>query len=170
MRKYHRSVQIGQLLCSVHLSPSLLLLSPLFLVLQLFPMAEQRIGSVPLVEPAEEVRALVLRLCSALLRGKSAEIFGCEVSIFVVRFLFSRFCLLFSPLPMVFVSSRASLLLRAVPLPFSVIPRELFPLSLLLHLEAGLDCCKFPAFRARFPPYHAVVVPLWTSDCVVFLW
>ncbi|CAM9495550.1 unnamed protein product, partial [Scytosiphon promiscuus] len=47
---------------------------------QLFPMAGTRIGSVPLVEPAEEVRALVLRLCGALLRGKSAESFGSEVA------------------------------------------------------------------------------------------
>lgn len=44
-------------------------------------MAEARIGSVPLAEPAEEVRALVLRLCSAVLSGKSAESFGCEVCV-----------------------------------------------------------------------------------------
>ncbi len=43
-------------------------------------MAETRIGSVPLLEPAEEMRALLLRLCSAVLRGKSAEAFGCEVT------------------------------------------------------------------------------------------
>eukprot|EP00903_Cladosiphon_okamuranus_P019980 g18356.t1 len=50
------------------------------LAAQVFCMAEARIGSVPLVEPAEEVRALVLRLCSSLLRRKSAETFGCEVA------------------------------------------------------------------------------------------
>eukprot|EP00752_Nemacystus_decipiens_P002612 g2445.t1 len=50
------------------------------LATQVFSMAEARIGSVPLAEPAEEVRALVLRLCSAVLRGKSAETFGCEVA------------------------------------------------------------------------------------------
>ncbi|CAM9268980.1 unnamed protein product [Ectocarpus sp. 13 AM-2016] len=47
---------------------------------QVFSMAEVRIGSVPLVEPAEEVRALLLRLCGAVLRGNSAEMFGCEIA------------------------------------------------------------------------------------------
>lgn len=50
-------------------------------------MAEARIGSVPLIEPAEEVRALVLRLCGAVLIGKSAETFGCEVCTYLCTVL-----------------------------------------------------------------------------------
>lgn len=46
---------------------------------QVFGMAEKRIGEVPLVEPAEEVRALLLRLCCAVLARNSAETFGNEV-------------------------------------------------------------------------------------------
>ena len=43
-------------------------------------MVEARVGAVPLVEPAEEVRALLLRLCCALLERGSAETFGHEAS------------------------------------------------------------------------------------------
>lgn len=50
---------------------------------QLFAMAEARVGSVPLIEPAEEIRALLLRLCNALLRRESSNMFGGEVMITV---------------------------------------------------------------------------------------
>lgn len=48
-------------------------------VLKVFAMAEVRIGTVPLAEPAEEIRALLLRLCCAVLGRESAGVFGCEV-------------------------------------------------------------------------------------------
>ncbi|CAM9230591.1 unnamed protein product, partial [Laminaria digitata] len=47
---------------------------------QLFSMVEARVGAVPLVEPAEEVRALLLRLCCAVLGRGSAETFCCEIA------------------------------------------------------------------------------------------
>lgn len=46
---------------------------------QVFAVAEARVGAVPLVEPAEEIRALLLRLCCASLAKESARGFGCEV-------------------------------------------------------------------------------------------
>lgn len=42
-------------------------------------MVEARVGVVPLVEPAEEIRALLLRLCFAVLARDSAEAFGHQV-------------------------------------------------------------------------------------------
>ena len=43
-------------------------------------MVETRVGAVPLIEPAEEVRALLLRLCCAVLARGSAETFASEAS------------------------------------------------------------------------------------------
>ena len=43
-------------------------------------MVETRVGAVPLIEPTEEVRALLLRLCCAVLGKDSAETFGIEAS------------------------------------------------------------------------------------------
>lgn len=45
----------------------------------MFAVAEARVGAVPLVEPAEEIRALLLRLCCTSLAKESARGFGYEV-------------------------------------------------------------------------------------------
>eukprot|EP00904_Undaria_pinnatifida_P011354 jgi/Undpi1/7349/HiC_scaffold_22.g09822.m1 len=47
---------------------------------QVFSMVETRVGAVPLIEPTEEVRALLLRLCCAVLGKDSAETFGIEIA------------------------------------------------------------------------------------------
>lgn len=47
---------------------------------QVFSMAETRVGVLPLAEPAEEIRVLLLRLCCAIVSRNSAEAFGREVT------------------------------------------------------------------------------------------
>ncbi|CAM9284235.1 unnamed protein product, partial [Choristocarpus tenellus] len=50
------------------------------LALQVFPMVEARLGVLPFLEPAEEIRAQLLKLCISLLSRESGAAFGSKVA------------------------------------------------------------------------------------------
>lgn len=79
---------------------------------QVFAVAEARVGAVPLVEPAEEIRALLLRLCYAVLARDSAFGFGNEVLFFFFHIYAMVSCFLRGTSYFSFSSQSATLTLR----------------------------------------------------------